>query len=447
MLLKLSIWGGILILFIIVVRFFAINKLPKKFFMLLWDIVLLRLVLPFNLPFNCLINGSNSFSKIYNAPIVKTGLNHIMPIDPLPYNSVNWLLVIWVVGMVIVLFFFGILYCKEYQKLQTSLPVKRNTEESLKSLASIPNWVHIYVSDRVYTPLTFGIFVPKIVLPKFLELTSSTELKYVLTHEFIHIKRADNLRKIIMLIVIGIHWFNPLVWIMYYFFNRDIELSCDEKVINVLGQECKKEYAMTLVNLTERQSKHALFSNGFGKNAIQERIVAIMKFKRLPAINIICAVALTGITITAFAQNKAEAISNNKSFDASTDPIYAVSNSKYFPEYEKYGLSYDASGNHLIFDGEIVGYFHDETDKGVYTHITDKTGMVGILVLRDSEYKITELTKVKIPYIYNIDKEDLKDQIINETNSTDQMEELLESDGQTREYGYPVNTYSYVIEN
>lgn len=71
-----------------------------------------------------------------------------------------------------------------------------------------------------------------------------------------------------MLLAVCIHWFNPLVWTMYLFFDRDIELSCDERIPEINGEKQKKQYAETLLDLAETQYQWSLFLNGFGKSAI-----------------------------------------------------------------------------------------------------------------------------------------------------------------------------------
>lgn len=317
--------------------------------------------------------------------------------------------------------------------MQSALPVTKETEDYLKSVVTIPKRTKLLVSDRISTPLTFGIFSPKIIFPKILKSSDSKEIKYVLTHEMIHIRRFDNLWKIIMLMAVSIHWFNPLVWIMYILFNRDIELSCDEKVIALLGETTKKEYAMALINLAEKQYHWSFFSNGFGKNAIQERIVAIMKFKKATYISAGCAVLLLAGATTVFAQNDSKAANTDNHYlygdsegiDASASSIRAVANSERFSEYEKYGLSYDSYANHLIYDGKIVGYFKDETSAGTYTRVLDSAGVIGVVVSRDSDYQLMGLEKTDIPNngssTENIVPEDRQDSTSAENNTVNDI--------------------------
>lgn len=324
MLLKMSISSSILIILTIILRFYAINKLPKKVFVLLWNIAILRLLIPFDLPIHYGIAspmekmldssvGHYNVAKSPNSPVIMETSREPMINDTvaLSLGSVTWTTIIWVAGMVILLVVFGVLYWKEYQKIQAALPVSKETENYFRSVAEIPNRVKFLVSDRISTPLTIGVLSPKIIFPKIFKLSDCTKIKYVLTHELIHIKRLDNLWKIIIFIVVSVHWFNPFVWIMYGLFNRDVELSCDEKVVTLLGETTKKEYVMTLVDLAEKQHQWSFISNGFGKNAIQERVVAIMKFKKATCISIGCTVFLLAGAITVFAQNDFKATGND----------------------------------------------------------------------------------------------------------------------------------------
>lgn len=320
MLLKMSVSGSILILLTILLRFFAINRLPKKIFVLLWNIAILRLLVPFDLPIHYglaspmenIVESSVSHYHAANKPVIMETLKE--PVNDtvaLSLGSVTWITIVWVAGMVILLVIFCVLYWKEYQKIQAALPVSKEIEKYFRSVSDIPNRVKFLVSDRISTPLTVGVLSPKIIFPKIFKISDNTKIKYVLTHELIHIKRLDNLWKIMILIAVCVHWFNPFVWIMYRLFNRDIELSCDEKVITLLGETAKKEYIMTLVDLAEKQYQWSSISNGFGKNAIQERVVAIMKFKKATFISIGCTMFLLAGAVTVFAQNDFKATGND----------------------------------------------------------------------------------------------------------------------------------------
>ena len=102
------------------------------------------------------------------------------------------------------------------------------------------------------------------------------QLQYVLSHEYVHIYRYDTVTKLIATLALCIHWFNPFVWVMYILFNRDIELACDESVIRQFGEKSKSAYSLMLINMEATKSGLLPFCNSFSKNAIEERITAII---------------------------------------------------------------------------------------------------------------------------------------------------------------------------
>ena len=132
-------------------------------------------------------------------------------------------------------------------------------------------------SDRISAPLTYGIFRPVILMPKKMDWKNEKQLQYVLSHEYVHIYRYDTVTKLIATLALCIHWFNPFVWVMYILFNRDIELACDESVIRQFGEKSKSAYSLMLINMEATKSGLLPFCNNFSKNAIEERITAVMK--------------------------------------------------------------------------------------------------------------------------------------------------------------------------
>lgn len=98
--------------------------------------------------------------------------------------------------------------------------------------------------------------------------------------------------KLIMIAAVCVHWFNPLVWVMYLLFNRDIELACDEQVVRRCGQTSRSAYAMALISMEETRSGPSLLCNNFSKNAIEERVIAIMKTRRFTLLGSLAACML-----------------------------------------------------------------------------------------------------------------------------------------------------------
>ena len=139
------------------------------------------------------------------------------------------------------------------------------------------------VSDEVISPFTYGILKPVIVLPETLDMSNHALLDYILTHEYIHIKRFDVILKWLSAAALCVNWFNPLVWVMYVLFCRDIELSCDEGVVRFKGGINKKSYALALLDMEAvKQSFNPLFSRDafyiFDPNASYQKIAEIIDY-------------------------------------------------------------------------------------------------------------------------------------------------------------------------
>jgi beta-lactamase regulating signal transducer with metallopeptidase domain len=322
---QMSISAGVLIVVIIIIRALAIDRLPKGMFFVLWVLVLVRLLVPIAIPINISIwKGWNSFRNEtlqYNLANTSKDLTQNPVVNPYGIaelagkqsNNIPVFHIIWLVVALILLFYFLISYVISYRKLQEALPIVNNIwVDKWQQNNGFERKIKVMVSDRISTPITYGIISPKIILPKTMDFSNNKQMEYIFTHEMNHIKRFDNLWKIISLIALCIHWFNPLVWVMFVLFNRDMEISCDEKVLAILGESEKKYYALALINLAEKKANISSLYNGFGRNAIEERIGSIMKYKKSTMFGVGCAVLIIATSTTIFAS----AADNVKSSDA-----------------------------------------------------------------------------------------------------------------------------------
>ncbi|HEX3077378.1 MAG TPA: M56 family metallopeptidase, partial [Lachnospiraceae bacterium] len=120
------------------------------------------------------------------------------------------------------------------------------------------------------------------------------------------IRRFDSLWKIVTVIAVSVHWFNPFVWIMYILFNRDLEIACDEKVISILGENEKQAYALTLISMAEQKLGLPMLSNSFGRNAVQERIVSIMRYRKPKLLGFIVTILILVASMNVFASTAPE---------------------------------------------------------------------------------------------------------------------------------------------
>ena len=318
-LVQMSLAGAVLILATVVIRALAIHKLPKVAFLWLWGVAMVRLLVPYSLPsalsvYSLLARsvpaaaGGAAVPAMPFVPIPAAGYVPVFPgtVAPPaaatptvpPLRADPWVIV-WLLGAAVCAIFFAVAYLKCRREFRASLPVE--DEYAARWLADHPmgRRVKIRTSDRISAPLTYGVLHPVILMPKTTDWTDQDTLDYVLTHEYVHIRRFDGVTKLALTAALCVHWFNPAVWVMYVLANRDMELACDEAVIRRFGGETRSAYAMALIRMEEKRSGLTPFCNNFSKNAIEERITAIMKLKKASMLSLVLALALVlGVTTT-----------------------------------------------------------------------------------------------------------------------------------------------------
>ena len=310
-LLQMSFLGTVIILLIVVLRAVLINRLPKKTFLILWWIALIRLLVPFSIKSVTSIYSllqsiysdinpvrtaqTTTFLPIHgNMPEIANGLSEAMVQRT---ESISILSVIWLAGLLLCFGFFAVSYIKCYREFRFSLPVENDILEAWKEKHPLKRSLSIRQTETIAAPLSYGVIRPVILMPKNTEWKNIYQLRYVLEHEYVHIRRLDMLTKLIMIAAVCIHWFNPLVWVMYILFNRDLELSCDETVVRRFGMDIKSVYATALISMEEKKSGLTPLCNSFSKNEIEERIRAIMKIKKTSKFAVmISAVLVIGVT-------------------------------------------------------------------------------------------------------------------------------------------------------
>ena len=176
---------------------------------------------------------------------------------------------------------------------------------------------NIFQSDRIVTPFVLGFFRTRIYIPYNL---TPTETYFVLSHERAHISRKDHLLKPIAFAVSCIYWFNPLVWIGYMLLCRDIELACDEKAVNLIGYNKKKEYSQSILNLSVPSRYISACPVAFGETGVKERVRSVLNMKKSKKIVIVSGavlIALTGIGFLTYPKVEELNIKKNKAIEES----------------------------------------------------------------------------------------------------------------------------------
>ena len=318
-LLQMSFSGAAFITAVVIIRGAAINKLPKKMFLVFWELVMIRLLIPFSIPsvFSVYTLATHSISPAalpeiepdYNVPAVHGLAAAAQGMEQPPADissSVSIWFLIWCAGMILMILFFVTAYLRCLMEFQAALPLHNHYVEQWLEEHPLKRSILVKQSDRISAPLTYGIVHPVILMPKKMDWENEKQLQYVLSHEYVHICRWDAVTKLVATLALCIHWFNPFVWGMYVLFNRDIELACDESVIRQFGEKSKSAYSLMLINMEEAKSGLLPLCNSFSKNAVEERITAVMKMKKTSLSVIwIAAILIIGVT-AAFATSAAD---------------------------------------------------------------------------------------------------------------------------------------------
>lgn len=402
-LLQMSIAGAVMILAIVVIRALAVNRLPKKTFLALWGVVLLRLFIPFSLPSVVSIYSLMGWQRT-SAGITENGTgggfaglflgNEATRIaqesaSALPLGISIWK-IIWIAGMLICALVFITAYIRCFREFQMSLPVDNDMSQSWLKEHKLRRTISTRQSDRISSPLTFGVLHPVILMPKKTDWGNEDELKYVLEHEFVHIKRFDILSKLALIAAVCLHWFNPFVWIMYVLANRDIELCCDETVVCRFGRETRASYARVLISMEETKSGFVPLCSHFSKNAIEERITAIMKTKKTTIISLVVALVLVVGIVAIFATSaQKEETSNNATTANAVESGDAMEPDA---EYASEGIS--LKGNFWFYNEKPIAGIYDDNG-GIYTNeAATNADYLYLNIVRDDDSSISKVSVI-----------------------------------------------------
>ena len=292
-----SITAGWLVLAVVLFRLIFKNA-PKWIRSILWLLVALRLVFPFSVEsVLSLIPSTDTVPQTIltaDTPAVHSGVAYFnSTVNPVlsdvlapdvaaavtPAQKLTFIAaVVWLVGVAALLTYAGISFLKLKRKVREAVQLQEN----------------IWLCDHIPTPFILGLFRPKIYLPSSMR---EEDMEYVLLHEQAHLKRLDHIFKPLGFFLLCVYWFNPVLWLGYVLFCRDMELACDEKVLQQRGTEIKKAYSEALVRLSAPRKTIAACPLAFGEAGVKERVKSILNYKK-PAFWIIL-VAFLAILVTA----------------------------------------------------------------------------------------------------------------------------------------------------
>lgn len=295
-LVNLSISASWLILAVLVLRV-VLKKAPKWVMPLLWGVVALRLV--------CLFSIESALSLIPSAETIPSEIvtetrepvlyeqatldivtNPTLPsAAEVPVGvsrqqaqvDFNIYSILWLVGMAALLVHALVSAGKLKRKLATAILLRDN----------------IYESEFVDSPFVFGVVKPNIYLPMHMDEGTAA---YVIAHEHAHLARRDHWWKVLGYLVLALHWFNPLVWVAYILFCRDIELACDEKVVRGLDGAARADYSQALLSCAAPKRAVAACPLAFGEGNIKMRVKSALHYKK-PAFWVAAAAVLAVVIV------------------------------------------------------------------------------------------------------------------------------------------------------
>ena len=317
--LNMSISASWMVLAVLIARL-CLKKAPKWISVFLWALVGFRLLCPFSVEsnFSLIPSGETVPAEIMMAPApaVQTGVSALDSVvnpvisqsfSPNLGDSANplqiWIPVsanLWLLGIAVMLVYAVVSYLRLKLRIREATLYTEN----------------VYFSE-ISSPFVLGIVKPMIFLPYHI---GGEKIEYVVAHEKAHILRKDHWWKPTGFLVLSVHWFNPVVWLAYILFCRDIELACDEKVVKNLSSAQRADYSAALVSCSTVQRQFSPCPLAFGEGSLKARVKAVLYYKKptlwvlILALVLCAAIALCCLT---------DPGSQPGSFDPYTIPVFS----------------------------------------------------------------------------------------------------------------------------
>ena len=368
-----SLAAGILILAVVLVRL-VFKKAPRWLLCALWALAAVRLVCPVSIEsVLSLIPSAEPVQPeiiVSAQPAITSGIPAVDAIvnpplaaafTPSPAQSANPLQIwtflaacVWLAGIAALLLYAAVSALRLRLRVRTAVRLEQN----------------VYQSEFVSSPFILGVIRPRIYLPFGLEAGAQA---MVLAHERAHLRRGDQLWKPLGYLILTAYWFNPLCWLAYILFCRDIEAACDEKVVRELGEGCKAAYSRALLACSVPRKLITACPLAFGETGVKARIRSVLNYNKPAFWLVLAAVLVSAAVAVCFltdpkredpAQNppaaeEAAAQAPAQSIDASSAPEPAID--------EQAGLDPD------FFTG-TDGYGESVTVPAVFTAATESGG-------------------------------------------------------------------------
>lgn len=387
---NMSLTSSIIIGFVLLVRLFLRNS-PKVFSYVLWSVVLFRLLCPVSISsmFSVLnftkaaevspqsIVTTMDYSSVEipefipvmeNKPdieepiIFESDYNESLVEDAAPQNNMGlmeltnvaglqtsaepthdifyYAALIWLTGLGVMLIYNLVSCIRLFKQIDSAVPLRKE----------------LYLVDDIPTAFVLGVIKPKIYLPSYL---NPEEQGYIIAHERCHIKRKDHIFRLLAYLALCLHWFNPLVWLAFILSGKDMEMSCDEAVIQMYGSRIRADYAQSLLSLSTGTRNFVLTPLAFGEGDTKERVVNMSKWKKPENWIVITALLICVAVLAACALNPANKADPywDKSKDTQQVCMEAVNA---LLDTESYCILYEKDSE---YDAEYIEYRKSGSDQ------------------------------------------------------------------------------------
>lgn len=369
--LNMSITASYIIAAVVLIRL-LLKKAPKKYRYLLWSVVGFRLCSPVSFQSVFSLFSLKSFnmttaqssggaalqyvpqnigtmtqpSVTLGIPTANTFISSALPAAT-PAASVNplqiWIAVgtvLWCTGIAALLIYSVVTYIRLHRQMANAVLLESN----------------VYQSDKVCSPCVLGFFRPKIYIPFGLD---EKTLCYVLAHEKFHIRRLDHVVKPFAFLLLTIHWFNPFCWLAFYLMGRDMEMSCDEKVLSWGEENIRKTYSTSLLSFASNRRFPAPSPLAFGETGVKSRIKNALSWKKPKMWITTIATVLCIVMLVACAANPSKTVQPADAFDKEYRVDAIVFDA---PRYSFTYTADTAPAYRLTADHQLMKREHGETD-------------------------------------------------------------------------------------
>ena len=286
---EVTISASIVICLTLLLRLFT-RRVPKTIVCILWAIVFIRLLLPFQIesPLSLQANTSAVLRNEVQFAAEEQAITHLVEVPqqaelvytPIRIDFGSIASLVWLIGVGAMALYMVISYIRLRHLLRNA----------------VVNENDVFITPGLNTAFLFGYFSPRIYLPVGMD---SEEAALVIAHERAHLKRGDGWLKLLGFIALSVHWYNPLVWLAYALLGNDIEAACDDYVVRNMQEEERKQYASALLACNSRSKRTLGSPVAFAEDNIAKRIIRVLDYRK-PALWISMAAVVIVLLVSVF---------------------------------------------------------------------------------------------------------------------------------------------------